>query len=88
MVRGIFLFASVIGTALDDEGIVIPATHTRFITPTTKRTHISAQQHPRQYAPCSIPMRRAPAVPSRQWDMRNPSGLRQCAKHGLLKGVS
>src|SRR5207249_136320 len=39
------------------------AIHTRFIKPTTTRTAISAQQHPRQYAPFVTPARNALRAP-------------------------
>src|SRR5207248_6501092 len=58
------------------------------MTPTTKSTHINAQQQPRHQAPCRKPIRKAPAVPSRQFVIRNPSGLRQWVRHLLFQGVS
>lgn len=67
---------------------VSAATQKRFITPTTNKTHISAQQQPRQWAPWRIPMCSAPSAPSRQCVTRNPSGLWQCIRQACFKGVN
>jgi hypothetical protein len=39
----------------------------RFMTPPKNRSPISSQQHPRQKAPRTSPIRSAPATPGRQW---------------------
>ena len=50
------------------------ATHSRFITPATKRSAISTQQQPTQKAPCLSPITSAPAAPSRHWVRMKPNG--------------
>ena len=52
--------------AENDEGTVMPAIHSRFITPPKKSSPINAQQQPKQKAPCTAPMRNAPQKPGRQ----------------------
>src|SRR5688572_18213854 len=62
------------------------ATQARFITPVTNRSAMINQQHPAQKAPCVIPMRSAPARPSRHDVVRKPSGERQCVRQVCLMG--
>src|SRR5208283_1666849 len=57
-------------------------------TPPKNRSAIRNQQHPRQKAPCSNPMRNAPSRPDRQLPRRKPRGVRQCRKHMALSGVN
>src|SRR5690349_2590264 len=64
------------------------ATATRFITPTTNRMIISAQQQPRHHVPWRIPICSAPIGPSRQCVIRNASGRRQRTRHAPLIGNS
>ena len=59
-----------------------------LITPTAKSSTISAQQQPMHQAPCTIPIRTAPAAPSRQWCITKPSGVRHLRRHARLTGVS
>ena len=53
---------------------VSAAMTTRFMTPPTNNSSISAQQQPTQTAPCSRPIRNAPAKPLRHRLIRNPRG--------------
>src|ERR1700682_1049703 len=65
------------------------AIHTRFMTPTTTSTDISAQQHPRQYAPCDMPARNAERVPPpKSWPRMKANGLWQAFRQTVFQGVN
>ena len=62
--------------------------HVMLITPTAKRTSISAQQQPTHHAPCTIPIRSAPEEPLCQWCMTKLRGVRQWRRQTRFNGVS
>ena len=64
------------------------AIQNRLITPSANRASISPRQHPMQNAPCSSPIRKAPARPWRQSWSRKWSGDRQWRRQTSLSGVS
>ena len=59
-----------------------------LINPSTNSDAISAQQQPTHQAPCTTPMRRAPAPPSRHRGRRKSSGPRQRRRQASFAGVS
>ena len=56
-----------------------------FMTPATKSSPINAQQH-RRKSPCSRPIRKAAAAPSRQRVMMKSNGARHCVRQACLSG--
>ena len=61
---------------------------TKFIDPRATKLTISPAQQPRQSTPCTIPRRRAPVAPGRQFLRRKNSGLLQRAWQMRFSGVN
>ena len=67
---------------------VISAIAATLAIPSGKRITNSSQQQPRQYTPCSRPMRNAPPRPSRHELMMKLSGVRHFERQTSLSGES
>ena len=66
----------------------IAAIQRKLITPPTKSSPISAQQQPRQKAPWTRPMRKAPDAPPRHCAAKKGTGARQWSRQACFHGVS
>jgi hypothetical protein len=77
------------GTSFSNATKTVNAAMTaRFITLPANKSSISAQQQPTQYAPCSRPIRNAPANPLRHRLIKNPSGDWHVRRQACLIGVN
>src|SRR4029077_7083826 len=65
-----------------------PIIHGMLMIPRANSEAMIAQQHPTHHAPCTTPMRSAPAVPSRQLCSTKSSGARQRRRQASFAGVS
>src|SRR5688500_2725240 len=61
---------------------------TRLMEPAATNTAMSAQQQPRQYSPCSTPVRKEPLRPRYQCVRRKSAGVRHARRQTLFRGVS